>query len=119
MEVESVVAYPPGYGALLTDGGGLVGLALDAYTHTHTHTHTEREKIHTHTRRQTEGEGEREGEGRTTPNACLPHKGDLDHEGALQSILALNSQGRLTVTVVTVNLDGARQTSDSGTYDYK
>lgn len=40
VEMESVVAYSPGHGALLTDGGGLVGLALNAYTE------TEREERH-------------------------------------------------------------------------
>jgi hypothetical protein len=33
MEVESMVAHPPGHGALLTGGAGLVGLALDAEVH--------------------------------------------------------------------------------------
>ena len=33
MEVEGVVAHPPGHGALLAGGGGLVGLALDAQVH--------------------------------------------------------------------------------------
>ena len=33
VEVEGVVAHPPGHGALLAGGGGLVGLALDAQVH--------------------------------------------------------------------------------------
>ena len=33
MEVESMVAHPPGHGALLTGSAGLVGLALDAEVH--------------------------------------------------------------------------------------
>ena len=45
VEMESMVAYPPGYSALLTDGGGLVSLTLNACT-------------------QREGEGGREGGGR-------------------------------------------------------
>ena len=33
VEVEGVVAHPPGHGALLASGAGLVGLALDAQVH--------------------------------------------------------------------------------------
>ena len=33
VEVEGVVAHPPGHGALLAGGAGLVGLALDAQVH--------------------------------------------------------------------------------------
>ena len=33
VEVEGVVAHPPGHRALLTGGRGLVGLALDAQVH--------------------------------------------------------------------------------------
>ena len=33
MEVEGVVAHPPGHGALLAGLAGLVGLALDAQIH--------------------------------------------------------------------------------------
>ena len=33
MEVEGVVAHPPGHSALLAGGAGLVGLALDAQVH--------------------------------------------------------------------------------------
>ena len=33
MEVEGVVAHPPGHGAPLAGGRGLVGLALDAQVH--------------------------------------------------------------------------------------
>ena len=33
VEVEGMVAHPPGHGALLAGGAGLVGLALDAEVH--------------------------------------------------------------------------------------
>ena len=33
VEVEGVVAHPPGHGALFAGGAGLVGLALDAQVH--------------------------------------------------------------------------------------
>ena len=33
MEVECMVTHPPGHGALLTGGAGLVGLALNAEVH--------------------------------------------------------------------------------------
>ena len=33
VEVEGVVAHPPGHGALLAGGAGLVSLALDAQVH--------------------------------------------------------------------------------------
>ena len=33
MEVEGVVAHPPGHGTLLASGAGLVGLTLDAEVH--------------------------------------------------------------------------------------
>ncbi len=33
MEVEGVVAHPPGHGALLAGGAGLVRLTLDAQVH--------------------------------------------------------------------------------------
>ena len=33
MKVEGVIAHPPGNGALLASGAGLVGLALDAQVH--------------------------------------------------------------------------------------
>ena len=43
MEVEGVVAYPPGHRALLADRGGLVGLALNACMHTCTYRETDRQ----------------------------------------------------------------------------